>query len=198
MADAVPRRFRACSGSCKVRRREARPQDSGRSARGRFHRDDPAGTAPQALARRHGSPVPVPPALVRLVLRHVDQHRTTPDGCLFRGLYRGTSLRASTAECGKRPAQSPSLTLRQHHCSRSARMTCGAPASPRDSGQAPNPSALLSGLATASLCCYGSTLTAWTRENMRPFAASKRPSRTPATKPRRQGQLRGVFGANSH
>jgi hypothetical protein len=32
--------------------------------------------------------VPVPPALVRLILRHVDQHGTTPDGCLFRGLYR--------------------------------------------------------------------------------------------------------------
>ncbi len=33
--------------------------------------------------------MPVPPAFVRLIRRHLDQHGTTPDGRLFRGLYGG-------------------------------------------------------------------------------------------------------------
>jgi hypothetical protein len=34
-------------------------------------------------------PVPIPPALVRLILKHLDQHGTTSDGRLFRGLRSG-------------------------------------------------------------------------------------------------------------
>jgi len=49
-----------------------------RQARGLKHR--PAGTV---------RPVPVPPALVQLVLAHIEQHGTTADGRLFRGHYGG-------------------------------------------------------------------------------------------------------------
>jgi integrase len=40
-------------------------------------------------------PVPVPPALVRLILKQLDQHGTTPGGRLFRGV-RGGILSEST------------------------------------------------------------------------------------------------------
>jgi integrase len=40
-------------------------------------------------------PVPVPPALARLLLRHLNQHGTIPDGRLFRGM-RGGILSEST------------------------------------------------------------------------------------------------------
>jgi integrase len=51
----------------------------------------------QLMHRPEGTvrPVPVPPALVRLILKHLDQHGTAPDGRLFRGV-RGGILSEST------------------------------------------------------------------------------------------------------
>lgn len=54
--------------------------DNGRTREERQLKHRPAGTV---------RPVPVPPALVRLVRAHVQEHGTTPDGRLFRGLYGG-------------------------------------------------------------------------------------------------------------
>jgi integrase len=60
--------------------------DTGRTRQERQLKHRPEGTV---------RPVPVPPALVRLILKHLDQHGTTPDGRLFRGL-RGGDLSEST------------------------------------------------------------------------------------------------------
>jgi integrase len=54
--------------------------DNGKTRQDRQLKHRPEGTV---------RPVPVPPALVRLIRRHLDQHGTTPDGRLFRGLYGG-------------------------------------------------------------------------------------------------------------
>jgi integrase len=54
--------------------------DTGRTRQKRQLKHRPEGTV---------RPVPVPPALVRLIIRHLDQHGTTPDGRLFRGHYGG-------------------------------------------------------------------------------------------------------------
>lgn len=54
--------------------------DSGRTREERHLKHRPPGTV---------RPVPVPPALVRLIRAHVQEHGTTPDGRLFRGLYGG-------------------------------------------------------------------------------------------------------------
>jgi integrase len=60
--------------------------DTGRTRQERQLKHRPKGTV---------RPVPVPLALVRLILKHLDQHGTTPDGHLFRGL-RGGDLSEST------------------------------------------------------------------------------------------------------
>ena len=60
--------------------------DTGRTRQERQLKHRPKGTV---------RPVPVPPALVRLILKHLDQHGTTSDGRLFRGL-RGGDLSEST------------------------------------------------------------------------------------------------------
>jgi integrase len=49
-------------------------------------------------------PVPVPPALMRLLRKHLDQHGTTPNGRLVRGVRAASCPKAPTAGCGPRPA----------------------------------------------------------------------------------------------
>jgi integrase len=106
--------------------------DTGRTRQERQLKHRPKGTV---------RPVPVPPALVRLILNHLGRHGTTLDGRLFRGLRGGDLSESTYGRVWAKARASHSPAPRQPPPLPGTLTTCGTRASPPGSRQAPSPNA---------------------------------------------------------
>lgn len=90
-------------------------------------------------ARKTTRPVPIPPALVHLLIDHKKRYGVAADGRLFRAARGGRVRSRSTANCGKRPATRLSPKMTPRHRSPRSRTPSDTPASRYGSRQESKP-----------------------------------------------------------